>query len=195
MIDISTPEYWEQRYRRNDTGWDMNQVSPPLRAYIDQLTFKDLKILIPGAGNAYEAEYLYRQGFTDVYVIDIAPSPLKNLKQRVPDFPKSQLMHFDFFKLQQKFDLILEQTFFCALPPHQRFLYAKKMHELLKPKGVLTGLFFDFPLSEQGPPFGGNKKEYLTYFKDLFEIKTLEPCYNSHSKRLGKELFFEFVKP
>jgi thiopurine S-methyltransferase len=195
MINISTPEYWEQRYRHNDTGWDMNQVSPPLKAYIDQLDSKDLKVLIPGAGNAYEAEYLFSQGFKKVYVIDIAQSPLNNLKQRVPDFPESHLIHLDFFDLKQEFDLILEQTFFCALPPVKRADYAQKMHEILKPRGVVAGLFFDFPLTDQGPPFGGGKEEYLTYFRNLFEIKTLEPCYNSYPKRQGKELFFEFTKP
>ena len=194
MIDISSSEYWEKRYRQGDTGWDMKQVSPPIRSYIDQLASKDLKILIPGAGNAYEAEYLIKQGFTETYVADIAQSPLSNLKQRVPGFPESQLMHLDFFDIDQQFDLVIEQTFFCALPPVKRADYAQKMHEILNPKGILAGLFFDFPLSDQGPPFGGNKKEYLTYFKNLFEIKTLEPCYNSYPKRQGKELFFEFIK-
>jgi len=194
MIDISSSEYWERRYKNNDTGWDMKQVSPPIKSYVDQLASKDLKILIPGAGNAYEAEYLFGQGFTNVYVADIAKSPLENLKQRVPELFDYQLLHLDFFDIEQTFDLIIEQTFFCALPPSKRSKYAKKMHEILNPNGILAGLFFDFPLSDQGPPFGGNKKEYHTYFKHLFEVKTLEPCHNSHPKRQGKELFFEFIK-
>lgn len=192
---INTANYWEQRYQDNDTGWDMKQVSPPLKSYIDQLDDKDLKILIPGAGNAYEAEYLFSQGFRNVYVVDIAQSPLNNLQKRVPNFPTLQLLNLNFFDLKQQFDLILEQTFFCALPPNKRPDYANKMHQLLKPKGVLTGLFFDFPLTENGPPFGGSKKEYLNYFEPLFDVKTLERCYNSHPKRQGKEFFFEFIKP
>lgn len=186
--------YWESRYQNNQIGWDMSGVSPSIKAYIDQLEHKNYKILIPGAGNAYEAEYLINQGFKDVYVADIARTPLKNLKNRLPHFPEEQLLYLNFFDIKQKFDLVLEQTFFCALLPKQRIEYAKKMHQLLRPHGRLVGLFFDFPLTEDGPPFGGSKAEYLTYFTKLFHIKTLDRCYNSYPKRQGRELFFNFKK-
>lgn len=187
-------KYWEDRYLNDETGWDMSGVSTPLKAYINQLKNKTQNILIPGAGNGYEAEYLINRGFKNVYVLDIARTPLNNLKKRIPSFPEKQLLHLDFFNVQMKFDLILEQTFFCALAPQLRTEYATKMYQLLKPHGQLAGLFFDFPLTENGPPYGGNKDEYLTYFTPLFEIKTFERCYNSHPKRKGKELFFNFKK-
>ncbi|SHI83533.1 Thiopurine S-methyltransferase (TPMT) [Algibacter luteus] len=50
--------YWTQRYNERQTGWDVGKPTTPLKTYIDQLKNKSLKILIPGAGNAYEAEYL-----------------------------------------------------------------------------------------------------------------------------------------
>lgn len=56
--------YWNTRYQTNDIGWDIGSVSPPIKAYIDQLTNKQLRILIPGCGNTYEAEYLLQQGLT-----------------------------------------------------------------------------------------------------------------------------------
>lgn len=186
--------YWENRYKNGDTGWDMKTVSPPLKSYIDQLSNKQIKILIPGAGNAYEADYLYLKGFKNIYVADIAKTPLENLKKRFTDFPKKKLLHTDFFEINDSFDLIIEQTFFCALPPKLRPAYAKKMHQLLNPNGKLIGLFFDFPLEENGPPFGGNMQEYELYFKDLFYLKFFERCYNSHPKRQDKELFFKFLK-
>ncbi len=186
--------YWEERYQNKETGWDMQQVSPPLKNYIDQLENTALKILIPGAGNAYEAEYLFSKGFLNVYVADIAKTPINNLKTRIPEFPDSQLLHTDVFNIEDSFDLILEQTFFCTLSPKLRSEYAKKMYQLLRSDGKIVGLFFDFPLTAEGPPFGGSKGEYLTYFQDLFDIKILEPCYNSHPKRQGKELFFNFKR-
>lgn len=137
---------------------------------------------------------MFNKGFLNVYVADIAKTPIKNLKTRIPEFPDNQLLHTDVFNIEGSFDLILEQTFFCALLPKLRPEYAKKMHQLLEPQGKLVGLFFDFPLTAEGPPFGGCKTEYLTYFQDLFDIKTLEPCYNSYPKRQGKELFFNFTK-
>ena len=187
-------EYWEERYRQQLTGWDIGYVSTPVKTYIDQLEDKNIRILIPGAGNSYEAEYLYKNGFKNVYVIDIAKSPLQNFKTRYPLFPDEQLIEGNFFDLNMKFDLILEQTFFCALNPTARKEYAQKVYELLKKNGKIAGLLFNFPLTEEGPPFGGSKNEYLVYFEPLFKIKVFELCYNSIKPREGKELFFIFEK-
>lgn len=187
-------EFWASRYNANNTGWDLGVVSPPLKAYLDQLEDRSLKILIPGAGNSYEAEYLYENGFENVYVVDIASQPLANLLKRVPGFPKDQLIEMDFFELQDKFDLILEQTFFCALPPSLREQYARKMYDLLNINGRIAGVLFNTHFQKEGPPFGGDKGEYLTYFSKLFNIKTFEACYNSLLPRDGNELFFIFKK-
>jgi len=187
-------EYWEAKYRENKTGWDLGSVSPPLKQYIDQLKDKSIKILLPGAGNSYEAEYLFINGFKNIYVLDIAEVPLKNLKRRIPGFPEENLIQADFFEFEESFDLILEQTFFCALPIQKRSLYAKKMHQLLNKNGKLVGLLFNFKFPVEGPPFGGSKKEYLTYFSPHFEIEIFETCTNSILPRQGNELFFIFKK-
>lgn len=185
-------DYWTSRYREQQTQWDLGEASPPLKAYIDQLKDKTVKILIPGAGNAYEAEYLLQKGFEQVYVVDIAKEPLENLKHRLPSFPQEQLMCNNFFDLKDTFDLILEQTFFCAIPVEKRQLYAFKMKSSLKPGGSLAGVFFDTEFASPGPPFGGNREEYISYFDPLFEIKIMETCYNSIPPRKGNELFFIF---
>jgi len=188
-------DFWEKRYKEGAMGWDIGYVSPPLQAYIDQLEDHDQKILVPGAGSGYEVAYLHRQGFTNVYALDFAKSSLKRIKEQLPDFPESRLLQTDFFALEEDgFDLILEQTFFCALLPRQRPDYAKKMHSLLAEKGTLAGLFFEFPLAPDGPPFGGNREAYRALFEPLFRIRTLEQAYNSIPPRQGNELFFIFEK-
>ena len=187
-------DFWIDKYKLNETGWDLGEISPPLKAYFDQLENKDLQLLIPGSGRSYEAEYLFHKGFTNVFVADVAAQAISDFLDRCPGFPKSHCLIGDFFELNQKFDLIIEQTFFCALPPTMRSNYAQKMSELLLPNGILCGVMFDFPLTEQGPPFGGSKPEYLNYFEEFFFIETMEPCYNSHPSREGKELFVKLIK-
>jgi SAM-dependent methyltransferase len=183
--------YWNHRYLAGETGWDLGEISPPLKAYFDQLKDHELTILIPGGGNSHEAEYLFNKGFTNVYVCDIANIPLQNLKQRVPGFPKEQLLHTDFFNLKGAFDLIVEQTFFCAIDPSDRKVYVEKVAQLLKPGGKLVGLLFNIPLNNDRPPFGGNREEYLELFEDFFKIDTMETAYNSASPRAENELFIK----
>ncbi len=186
-------EFWENKYKQGDIGWDIGYVSPPMKDYIDQLTDKNLKILIPGAGNAYELIYLVENGFTNTYILDIAKPPLEAIREKLPNFPEERLLEGDFFDLNiGDFDLILEQTFFCALNPQLRSKYVLKMKNLLKPNGKLAGLLFNFPLSKSGPPFGGDPAEYTALFEKHFNIKLLKTAYNSIKPRAGKELFFIF---
>ncbi|MCX7743919.1 MAG: TPMT family class I SAM-dependent methyltransferase [Flavobacteriales bacterium] len=187
-------EYWNSRYLEGNTGWDIGYPSTPIKDFVDTLNNKHILILIPGAGNAYEAEYLHRQGFTNVFILDISEFPLKHFKQRVPDFPELHLIQQNFFEHQGQYDLIIEQTFFCALYPALRKRYAKHMHSLLKPQGRLVGLLFDAPMNEYQPPFGGTMREYHSIFEPYFNFIKFEPCLNSIPPRQGKEMWMELIK-
>jgi len=184
--------FWSNRYKQQQTGWDIGYASPPIVYYFEQVNNKNLNILIPGCGNAYEAKYLFEQGFKNVYVLDFVKEVLDDFAKTVPNFPKSNILYGDFFNLEDQFDIIVEQTFFCALLPSKRNDYAIKMKKLLKPNGKLIGLFFNTAFKKNGPPFGGDKKEYTQLFSAFFKIKTLEKCYNSISPRMDTELFFIF---
>lgn len=198
MCHSEEQEYWTKRYKEERTGWNIGYPSTPLKEYIDQLTDKDISILIPGAGNAYEAEYLWKQGFKKVFVMDISEFPLKQFQERNPDFPKAHLLLEDFFQHEMQYDLIIEQTFFCSFVPtdENRNTYADQMAKLLKLKGKLVGVWFDTPLTGnlEKRPFGGNKELYLNYLEPIFETITFEKCYNSIPPRMGNELFGIFKK-
>ena len=189
MIEFLSAEYWNERYLNNASQWDLGMVSPPLKSYIDQLENKELAILIPGAGNSYEAVYLMEQGFTNITVIDFAPAVIEGLQQKYSDQKNIQFIDTDFFKCNGKYDLILEQTFFCALDPSLRSNYVKHMANLLKPKGKLVGLLFNRTF-EGGPPFGGDLESYQQLFESYFTFETIESCHNSVAPRANTELFF-----
>jgi len=193
MTDLDE-NFWTSRYKNGNTGWDLQHPSEPLKHYFDSLANKELHILFPGAGNSYEAEYLWNAGFKNISVLDIAKEPLKNLKKRIPELPDTQIICSDFFEHQSSYDLIIEQTFYCALQPELRHRYQEHMYHLLRPEGKLAGLLFNFPLKDDGPPFGGDYTTYKQQFSERFRILTLEPCYNSETSRKGKELFFIFEK-
>lgn len=194
MEIVLNEEFWDLKYQNHKTGWDLGEISPPLKAYFDQLENKNQTILIPGGGNSYEAEYLHNKGFKHVFVVDLSVTALENIHHRVPTFPKEHLIHKNFFDLQMSFDLMIEQTFFCAIDPKLRQQYAMKANQLLKENGKLVGLLFDAPLNTEHPPFGGSKKEYLNYFKPFFKIELMDKSYNSVENRLGRELFCKFIK-
>lgn len=185
--------YWEEKYKHNYTNWDIGYAAPSICAYIDQLTDKSLKILIPGAGNAYEAEYLHKKGFKNVYVLEFIEDAMNNFLKRVPTFPTSNIILSDFFKHKGKYDLIIEQTFFCSLAPTQREKYVEKVSQLLPNNGKLVGLLFDVDFNSNRPPFGGDKTIYTELFQKKFNIVTMETAYNSIKPRKNNELFIKFL--
>ena len=186
---ILNQDFWNSKWEQQQTGWDLQQVAPPLKEYIDTLTDKNAFILIPGCGNAYEAEYLLQLGFKNVTLIDIAPKAVEILESKFKDTP-IKVLHQDFFEHQGHYDLILEQTFFCAIPPELRPAYVQKMKALLKPNGILAGLLFNRSF-EGGPPFGGSVQEYEVLFQPYCSEFSVTPCLNSIAPRLGTEVFLE----
>jgi len=187
-------EYWQSRYEGDETGWDIAYASPPIVTYFETLSDTSLKILIPGCGNAYEAAYLFEKGFTNTYLLDWAEAPLEQFAEAYPAFPKSQLLKMDFFSLNESFDLIIEQTFFCAIDPSLRKAYVSKCAEILSQGGKLSGLLFNTEFEKPGPPFGGNVEEYKELFSSHFEILQMNPAENSIQPRAGREVFVEFQK-
>ncbi len=193
MSELLDEAYWTNRYKTEATGWDIGHPGP-LATILDSIENKEAKILIPGAGNGYEAEYAFQLGFSNLHVLDISEDPLKNLQKRVPEFPSEKLHREDFFAHEETYDFILEQTFFCALPPSIRSQYVDKMHQLLAPNGILTGIMFNFPLDNNGPAFGGSQEEYESLFSAKFDIEIMTPCEFSIPKRMGRELYVKFRK-
>ena len=186
-------EYWNDRYIAGQTGWDMHQASPPLTDYIDSLSNKELRILIPGCGNAHEADYLLHKGFTNVTLIDISEVVTTRIALKYKDEP-IKIVCEDFFKHTGSYDLILEQTFFCTLSLPMREKYIDKCYELLVPGGKIAGVLFNKPLGIPGPPFISGDEEYKKIFSSKFTITRYEDCKNSIAPRLGKEVFFEVEK-
>ena len=195
MQSKSTPkDYWNILYDKEDIGWDIGFPSPAIKEYVDQLDTKELPVLIPGCGNAYEAEYLLSKGFNDITLIDIAPTLTAALEKK---FKKDigrriKIITGDFFDHHGSYRLILEQTFLSALDPSLRTRYADKMHSLLVKGGHLAGVLFNQEF-EGGPPYGGTAQEYKLMFSKKFTIKTLELCYNSIERRKGSEVFINLV--
>lgn len=186
-------DYWNNRYLNDETGWDIGHASPAILDFFRDKN-KAAKILIPGCGNAYEGELLHKNGFRNITLADFALETKKNFLDRCSDFDADHFLVGDFFELEGKYDFIVEQTFFCALTPHLRKSYVKKMKELLHKDGKLIGLLFDAALNTEHPPFGGCKEEYLELFSEHFSHVKIEKCNNSIPARAGKELWIEISR-
>ncbi|MBO9635494.1 MAG: methyltransferase domain-containing protein, partial [Chitinophagaceae bacterium] len=188
---IFDQEFWDEQYINETTGWDIGYPSTPLKEYIDQLKDKNIRILIPGCGNGYEAVYLLQQGFQQVTVIDLSPVLTQRFTEKMQQYSGKELtvVTGDFFEHKGQYELILEQTFFCVFPPSLREKYIVKVKELLTPGGTIAGVLFNREFGS-APPYGGSMDEYKPIFQKHLDLMKMEPCYNSIKPRQGAELFF-----
>ncbi len=151
-----TPELsWEERYQAHNTGWDRGEVSLNLIQWLESGVLKPCRIMIPGCGNGYEVLTLAKQGF-EVVAIDIAPTPVKNLRKALADAGlTAEVIESDFFDLDfrdKPFDAIYEQTCLCALSPELWQKFETWLYDSLKINGELFSQFMQ-TYREGGPPF------------------------------------------
>ena len=194
--DSLNENFWNNRYLEKDTGWDLGAISPAIKKWFDTKKNKDLQILIPGAGKGHEVKYGFDHGFKNIHYLDISTEAVTFFKDNCPNLPKEQILISDFFDLKKDlfFDVVIEQTFFCAINPALRKSYVKKTHEILKKNGCIIGLLFNKKFDNQGPPFGGFHEEYVELFSKLFVIEKLENSINSAIPRKENEFWIKMRK-
>mgnify|MGYP000070418537 CR=1 FL=1 len=191
---VFSAEYWDNRYREKNTPWQLNTHSPAFeRWFLEVNPPKNSRILIPGGGNGLEALWLADQGYTNITVVDWSELVCEEQKARHKGKSIAWVCA-DFFGLKEQFDLILEQTFFCALPPSMRSAYFAKLPELLAPDGMLLGVMFR-ELPEGGPPFHCGKKDLEAGFGKYFSTVRIEACTYSIGPRQGNEWWVEVEGP
>ncbi|KAK9237826.1 S-adenosyl-L-methionine-dependent methyltransferase [Lipomyces kononenkoae] len=142
------------------------------------------KAFVPGCGKGYDVVMLALHGF-DAYGLDISATGVSIAEEcastemihpqacnfgentgAVQNPGNTYFIQGDFFKSDweskviesrdDKFDLIYDYTFLCALPPSLRSPWAERMSELLSSGGQLVCL--EFPMYKDpalpGPPWG-----------------------------------------
>ena len=191
-MDVPEADFWESRYQSYDTPWASGTATPALVNYMKDKP-RDMSVLIPGAGTSMEVIALLDMGFVNITLCDISRTAIQSAKDQISVlYPKNivTFYHGDFFSMTGAFEVILEQTFFCALHPSLRVAYVDKMYDLLSPGGTLTGVLFNKEFDKNGPPYGGGENEYKSLFTKKFYIKEMSMCLDSIPPRAGSELFF-----
>lgn len=184
-------EDWQGYYDENDLKWDLGEVSPPLKRLWEEGSLKPGKVMIPGCGQGHEVLFFARQGF-DVTGVDYTDGAVGLLRENLHrEGVSAQVIQSDFFKIDathdRAYDLMLEQTFFCAIHPRDRARYVETACRILKPGGLLAGLFYETG-EEDGPPYNTTQEHIRHHFSRAFEILRLEKCDHSIERRAGKEL-------
>ena len=167
--DPASPAFWDARFDAAFTPWDQGGVPQSLADYVMRNPVTK-RVLIPGCGSAHEVLFFAGLGW-DVTAIDFSPAAVARAKQllgKVAGHVREQ----DFFGdalSPERFDLIYERAFLCALPRSRWSAWATQVAQLIPPSGRLIGFFF-FDANEKGPPFGIAPAELVGLLSPHFDF-------------------------
>lgn len=189
--DLHDPSGWEARYVKGDIPWDLGLAPPCLADLLAHLGPSPLRVLVPGAGFGHDALAWARSGH-NVTAIDIAPSAVAGIQARALDAGlRVEALALDLFDLpaaiQESFDVVWEQTCFCAIMPAQRATYVRAMADALRAEGIFYGLFWNHGMA-QGPPFSICEEDVRGAFEDEFQVERMTPVEHSAGERQNEFL-------
>lgn len=181
--DVSDPNYWNELYVSQQAGWDKGTAAPPIARLLgERLLPPGGTLAVLGAGRGHEAAAAAGAGYA-VTAIDFAPEAVKAMRSR----GGFTVLQADVFSVAGPFDAALEHTCFCAIDVKRRDEYVDAVANMLKPDGVLFGLFYAHG-RPGGPPFDTNADEVRERFSRRFHIERLLVPSDSFDNRAGKEL-------
>lgn len=197
--DISSPKFWNNCYIKNDIGWDLGSITPVFKDWCDKLN-GGKSIFVPGAGNGYDPLYFAKMGH-NVTAVDFSDEAVANMKRKAKkNNIDIKIINQDIFKIPPelffKFDYVIEYTCFCAIDPLRRLDYIKMMHNVLKDRGSLVGLFLPLLKDkiEGGPPFAIDLDEINNQFSGYFDVVKSFKHPLSIEPRNNNEQFIHFLK-
>lgn len=112
MPDYGKSDYWDERYKANDTTFDWFVAYEPLRDLIQSVVRHDHKVLVVGAGNSRLSPQMYDGGYHNITNIDISEVVIHQMKSRYKDQEQMSWLKMDVLKLEfadNTFDVVIDK--------------------------------------------------------------------------------------
>ncbi|KAH6756048.1 S-adenosyl-L-methionine-dependent methyltransferases superfamily protein [Perilla frutescens var. hirtella] len=164
VFHSSSTNSWDKCWEEGLTPWDLGSPTPVLVHLHNTGSLPKGRALVPGCGSGYDVMAI-ACAERHVVGLDVSDNAIQNAIELSSGSPNTD--HFTFLKKDfftwcpdQLFDLIFDYTFFCAIEPGLRLLWARKMSDLLTPDGELITLIYPIDDHEGGPPFRVSVADY-----------------------------------
>ncbi|PPQ80619.1 hypothetical protein CVT25_001648 [Psilocybe cyanescens] len=185
--DIVKPDdqsTWETAWQKGVTPWDAGDAQPSLKEAVKSSGL-DLpssgRALVPGCGSGYDLIYIAQATGLSCLGLEIAETAIKKASQLIDEAKAknsnifASISNQDFFTFNpsesERFDLVYDHTFFCAIPPPTRKTWGTQMAALVKPGGHLIVIVYPIfsPYTPEGPPYYIRPEHYEELLAPNFE--------------------------
>ena len=185
-------DYWQERWKREETGFHQNEVNPYLRQYWQELHLAaGSEVFVPLCGKSRDMLWLREQGCAVLGVETSAVAVQAFFKENsnIPNHTSSQkfdrydandirILRGDFFDLSKhdltKTSAVYDRASLIALPPEMRERYTRHLLNILPPAAQILLITLDYPQQEMaGPPFAVSANEVEALYHEQFTIRQL----------------------
>ena len=184
---------WDQCYREGNMPWNRGEPSPVLVQYLARNPLKG-RVFVPGCGLGHDVALLARQG-AEPQGLDISPLAVQKAKEAHPELPEGTIVLGDLYDLPSEyigtFDAAIEHTCLSAMPPELRPQYRDAMASVVKPGGLIVGVWYinpDLDPGETGPPYPLPVEVLDAMFAQDFEVIENYVPEVGYEGRVGREL-------
>ena len=170
---------------------DMAPALPPPRTTVSGAAIDRPRVAVPGAGRGHDARLLARRGHR-VTAFDFSEAAVAEARRlAAAEAVDLTVERRDVFTLPRDhagaFDAVWEYTCFCAIDPDRRDEYARVLHAILRPGGLLLACFFPLRDGTDGPPFPVSRDDIERVLAGRFTVLEAGPPARSVERRRGLE--------
>jgi SAM-dependent methyltransferase len=165
---------WDEYYQKGEVFWDKGAPALPMQQYLERHPVRG-RALVPGCGRGHEVALAVEHGL-DATGLDIAPTGVAEARALYPHLAERFVTGSLFDPPEAMlgaYDVVLEHTCMSALSPTMRSDYRRGIDLMLRPGGLLIGVWFINPAldpGEEGPPFPISVAELTALFAEGYEI-------------------------
>jgi len=143
MPEYGKAEYWDERYKANDTTFDWFVAFEPLKDIFASLIKPEHKVLVIGCGNSRVSPQLYDSGIFNITNIDISEVVIGQMRSRYREMDRMEWLKMDATKLdfpENHFDVVIDKgtvdSLLCGSNSfHNVYLMNKQISRVLKRGG------------------------------------------------------------
>ena len=187
------PEFWHERWKKNDIGFHQDTINTPLQEFWQKLGLESgQRVFVPFCGKSRDILWIQSQG-NPVVGVEISPLAIESFFKenhlqavRVTEdklirwkCSSLEILCCDFFNLHKSHlegvAAVYDRASLVALPPEMRVRYIRHLISLL-PQGLsILLLTLDYnQKGMEGPPFSVSDEEVKELFEADFKIEKLQ---------------------
>ncbi len=186
------PEFWLERWQKNEIGFHQTEINVHLRDYWRHLQIPPgALVFVPLCGRTHDMIWLREQGYR-VLGVELSPIAVRDFcaENRLQVQVKTQspfdrwesdrltLLRGDLFELSSG-DLadvaaVYDRASLIAFPPEMRQRYVRKLASVLPPTVETLLVVMDYPQEQMsGPPFSVSEREVRALYEPEHRVELL----------------------